>query len=29
LQLYTVRDTLDIDREVTLRTVAEIGYREV
>ena len=29
LQLYTVRDALDVDREGTLRAVAEIGYREV
>ncbi len=29
LQLYTVRDALDGDREGTLRRVAEIGYREV
>jgi sugar phosphate isomerase/epimerase len=29
LQLYAVRDALDVDREGTLRRVAEIGYREV
>ena len=29
MQLYTVRDALDADREGTLRAVAEIGYREV
>lgn len=29
LQLYTVRDALDADREGTLERVAEIGYREV
>jgi sugar phosphate isomerase/epimerase len=29
LQLYTVRDALDADRERTLERVADIGYREV
>jgi sugar phosphate isomerase/epimerase len=29
VQLYTVRDLLDADRDGTLRSVAEIGYREV
>ena len=29
LQLYTVRDALSADREGTLRSVADIGYREV
>ena len=29
LQLYTVRDALDVDVEGTLKRVADIGYREV
>jgi len=29
LQLYTVRDLLSADRESTLKSVADIGYREV
>lgn len=29
LQLYTVRDALDVDLEGTLRRVADIGYREI
>ena len=29
LQLYTVRDALRADREGTLKSVADIGYREV
>src|SRR4029453_16973462 len=29
LQLYTVRDALSADREGTLKSVADIGYREV
>lgn len=29
LQLYTVRDALDVDLEGTLRRVADVGYREV
>src|SRR5690348_3506618 len=29
LQLYTVRDALGADLDGTLRTIAEVGYREV